>query len=131
MASLEIMFHNTSGIGNVLLSFFLILSRFRITSSRDPCKTKYNNTYPHCRDRLPKMLFSHPQFPKNCAAALTDCITVLDKEVNKGKTITMNNQRLLAFWFCRGFIHICFDLLDVFGMVRSQVFHAFLFPATP
>lgn len=35
------------------------------------------------RDRLPKMLFSHPQFPKNCAAALTDCITVLDKEVNK------------------------------------------------
>jgi len=35
------------------------------------------------RDRMPKMLFSHPQFPKNCAAALTDCITVLDKEVNK------------------------------------------------
>lgn len=37
----------------------------------------------YIRDRLPKMLFSHEQFPKNVGAALTDCIAILDNEVNK------------------------------------------------
>lgn len=34
------------------------------------------------RDRLPKMLFTHEDFPKNVSSALTKCIRVLDQEVN-------------------------------------------------
>ena len=38
----------------------------------------------HCRDRLPKMLFSHERFPDNVSLALASCIATLDEEVNAG-----------------------------------------------
>ena len=55
------------------------------------------NTMVHCRDRLPKMLFAHKQFPHNVSSALANCIAVLDKEVNSGKHCDLPK---LCFFYC-------------------------------
>lgn len=39
------------------------------------------------RDRLPKMLFSHPKFPSNCGAAMSECIVTIEKAMLSDRTI--------------------------------------------
>ena len=56
----------------------------------------------HCRDRLPKMLFAHPQFPDNVSSALASCIAALDKEVNAGNHLVLAQDFGVLIVSCDG-----------------------------
>lgn len=39
------------------------------------------------QERLPKMIFSHPKFPSNCAQAMADCIAAIEKTMLADRSV--------------------------------------------